>query len=560
MLGNLKIAHKVLLAMAVLAAVAVLSGLFATTRMRAIDDSYSALIDHEAEAVKAIARANVRVVSTGRQQYVLIAARNEAEREVVNKRMVTLRQDFHALTDKAAAALPQYRSRLEAAARDLDAIKPIADEVAALDAKQEEAAAITMMVERFDPALDKVRDTLTAINDDVSAAMQKHSDELTATTNSTITGTTVGVLAGVAASVALALLITTFGVSRPLSSLASTMETLSKGNFGVGVDGTDRKDEVGAMAKSLLVFKENGQAMERMRHEQEEAKAKAERDRRQSMLSLADSFESQVRGIVQSVSAQATQLESTSGSLSAVAEQTSRQSSIVAAAAEEASSNVQTVAAAAEELSASIGEIGRQVSQSATMSREAVEEARRTNEIVTSLAGAAQKIGEVVSLITDIAAQTNLLALNATIEAARAGDAGKGFAVVAGEVKNLANQTARATDDISKQIGDIQTATRGAVHAIEGITGSISNINQVASAIASSVEEQGAATQEIARNVQQAAQGTNEVSNTIAGVQQGAAEVGNNAGETRRAAQTLNGQAGALSTQIDRFIATIRAG
>ncbi|MGC2854006.1 protoglobin domain-containing protein [Novispirillum sp. DQ9] len=272
----------------------------------------------------------------------------------------------------------------------------------------------------------------------------------------------------------------------------------------------------------------------------------------------ASVFENEVHGMVEIVAAAATELQSTSQSMAETAEATSRQASLVATAAEEASQNVQTVASAAEELHASISEISRQVSESTRISGEAVREAERTNQLVTGLAAAADKIGAVVRLINDIASQTNLLALNATIEAARAGDAGKGFAVVANEVKNLANQTARATEEISTQIGEVQNATKSAVGAIQGIGSTISQINEIASAIAAAVEEQGAATREIARNVQEASAGTTEVTSNIHNVTEASSETGHAAKEVLTASKELSSQSERLKSKVDVFLSDIR--
>ncbi|HLF58174.1 MAG TPA: methyl-accepting chemotaxis protein [Alphaproteobacteria bacterium] len=274
---------------------------------------------------------------------------------------------------------------------------------------------------------------------------------------------------------------------------------------------------------------------------------------------LADTFEANIKGVVETISSSATELEASAQTMTAVADQANERSTAVAAASEEASSNVQTVAAAAEELSASITEIGRQVHQSNNICANAVEEARHVNATVQNLAEGAQRIGEVVALINDIADQTNLLALNATIEAARAGDAGKGFAVVANEVKSLANQTGKATEDIAAQITAIQGATQEAVGAIQGIGTTIAKINEIATAIAAAVEEQGTAIQEIARNVSQAASGTQDVSKNISGVREVAGEAGQASAHVLMAARDLNVQSEKLRTEVDKFLGIIRA-
>ena len=282
-------------------------------------------------------------------------------------------------------------------------------------------------------------------------------------------------------------------------------------------------------------------------------------ERARKVNALLQGFEGKTGSLVSTVAAAAEELRGTAQALSAHTDETTQQASSVAAAVEEASVNVQTVASAAEELSSSIGEIARQVSQSSNIAGRAVADAQRTDAIVKTLAEGAQRIGDVVGLISSIAGQTNLLALNATIEAARAGDAGKGFAVVASEVKSLANQTAKATGDISQQIAEIQSATTQAVQAIEAIAQTIGELSSIAASIAAAVEEQGAATQEIARNVQEAAAGTQHVTENITGVSRGASETGEVAAKVLGAADALSKEAEQLSGDVRLFIREVKA-
>ena len=429
--------------------------------------------------------------------------------------------------------------------------KPVVD---ALTAGQSPPTPYDDLLKFSNPALD----ALTAVADTAMVAAQRQAEMK-------------GQEAGRAflfhsALLGLALLVGAVGfffvhrrVTRPIDTMTSAMRRLAEGDTSVVIPGTARRDEIGAMAKAVEVFKASMTEAEELRAEQERTKDSTEHERRSGMLALANAFEQSVGGIVQTVASAAGQMRGSAQNMTGTVSEASRLSAAVSTAATQASSNVQTVAAATEELSASINEISQQVSMSAAIAKEAAEQAERTNSTVEGLSQAADRIGQVIGLIQQIAGQTNLLALNATIEAARAGEAGKGFAVVAQEVKQLATQTSKATEEISAQIGTIQETTGEAVSAIQEIVGTIRKINEIAGGIAAAVEEQGAATREIASNINEAAQGTSNVTTNISGVTQASAEVGDAANQVLSSAGALSSEAERLRAEVDKFLATVRA-
>lgn len=408
-----------------------------------------------------------------------------------------------------------------------------------------------------------LRNMLTDLLERTKAIITAEVDETRATSETAtilIAATSAAaLLIGVLLSFGLAALIT-----RPLSRAIATMEALSKGDTSIEIKAESR-DEVGTLARVIEVFRANkihsDELAEQQKQEEERRREEEhhQQERAKRVAALTERFEKEVASVLEAVSSGSSQMLATAETMSSVAEETNTQASTVAAASEQATTNVQTVSSAAEELSNAINEIAGQIATASSTAREAVETARATNEDVRDLTGAADRIGKVIELISDIAEQTNLLALNATIEAARAGEAGKGFAVVANEVKSLAAQTSKATEEIESQIGDMQGATRKAVGAVDKIAETIDRIDQISTSIASAIEEQTSATHEIARNVEEAAAGTQEVNHNIAGVSQAASETGNAAGQVKSVATDLSQRADSLRQTVDKFLADMRA-
>ncbi len=348
-------------------------------------------------------------------------------------------------------------------------------------------------------------------------------------------------------------------VSKPLGQLGARMQELAEGKLDGEIPGIGRGDEIGAMAATVQIFKDNAVRIRGLEQKEADVQARAEAERRAAMEQIAGDFERSVTGIVRSVSTAAAGMQTTAQSMTATASDASARAATVSSASQLSSDNVGTVASAAEELSSSVAEISRQVARSSEIASKAVSDAERTNATVGALSTGAEKIGEVVKLIHSIAAQTNLLALNATIEAARAGDSGRGFAVVASEVKALANQTAKATEEISSQVAAMQASTSEAVASIGGITETISQMSEITLSISTAVEQQGGATREIAKNIQSVAAGSNEISSHIGGVTTAAAATGKAASEVLANARELDAQSGRLRSAVDEFLGKVRA-
>ncbi|PXW65282.1 methyl-accepting chemotaxis protein [Methylobacterium sp. B4] len=455
---------------------------------------------------------------------------------------------------------PQRRTANEAMRRDVDSFFATLDRVYDLGMRQQGDEAFRIARDVGIPARLKLNEWMqnrsTVLANELAASKAQATGDADRGTYMLIGFAVVGLLG----AMALAGSIVVFAVTRPLGSLVGVLQRMARGEIDAEIKEAARGDEIGAVARAVegikaMVARKAAEEAEVRRRADEAAAA----ERKRTMVELADGFERAVGGIVGMVSSSATELQATAQQMTATATETASQSTTVAAAAEEAASNVGTVAAAAEELGVSVQEIGRQVQGSAGLAQAAVGEADQTTHLVQALKTTSARIGDMVGLISNIASQTNLLALNATIEAARAGEAGRGFAVVATEVKELASQTARATEEISGQIGEIQGVTDQAVAAIGAITSRIREINNVAAGIAAAVEQQGAATQEIVRNVSQASSGTSEVTRNISGVAQASEETGAAAGQVLTSAAELSRQSEHLAAEVQRFLSTVRA-
>ena len=467
-----------------------------------------------------------------------MAAAGEMKENIAELQNELFDEERKATTAKIAEMLEQY----EAALTEVSEVMAQRDELV--------LGTIGFVGPNIAALMNDLRNDLKAVQEALGPATSK---AMKTAMLVTLVVAGVSVLLGV-----LAALLIGNGIARPVTALTAAMTSLAGGDKTVDIPSQKNGDEVGDMARAVLVFKESMIKADDLAAREREAQKRRE-ERGRQIEALTGSFDSDVSALLQSLTTSAAEMTSTASTMSKIADGTNERAATVAGAAEQASANVQTVATATEELSSSIQEIARQVAQSSNVAERAVNEANHTDEQIQGLARAAHRIGEVVDMITDIAEQTNLLALNATIEAARAGDAGKGFAVVASEVKNLANQTAKATDEISQQIADIQAETQDAVRAIKSITSTISEMSEIASTIASAVEEQGAATSEIARNVEQASTGTQEVTSNIIEVTHSAGETGTAATQVTSVASSLNTQADHLKHQVEKFLEGVRA-
>jgi len=558
-LNDLKIPVKITLAFAVVMLVMLINAAINLIEMTGMNHAGVDLSENWLPSVDALSSLETLVVEHRVRELAHIAAATPNAIAEQDQKIVVQRQKIAEVqkTYEALIASPEERTLYEKFQRDWNNYLIATDKVIALSRQGLKTEARELQLgEGYKLYQDARRLLIEEVQLNKSGAAQAAKNLATSFHDARVAlFVFLGVMAALIAFMAITL---QRAIARPITTMTLAMRHLAEGDRTVEVPALGRGDEIGLMAQAVQVFKDNAIRTDRMTAErQAEQMARDERTRR--IETLTRDFDQAIGSVLDLVSQAAGQMENTAQAMTSNADRSNQQASNVAAATEQASASVQTVASAAEQLSASISEIGRQVEQSAHVSQTASEEANRTNETVRGLADSSARIGEVVNLINDIASQTNLLALNATIEAARAGDAGKGFAVVAGEVKHLANQTAKATEEIGAQIGAVQSATEAAVVAIGAIVTRIQEINGIAGAIAAAVEEQSAATAEIARNVQQAAQGTNEVASNIGGVSQSAAETGEAAAQVLISARSLSQDATDMKSVVDRFLDGVRA-
>jgi methyl-accepting chemotaxis protein len=564
-LSNWKILYKLLLLVGVMSAVvAVVAGVGLIGINNLVGDAGDVASEGKESLLGALINENV--ITLSRDEFRIAADPSPDTLNAVTAAIAEQKKEFDdRIAQVRTTADAEQTARIDAVAAAYQAYAPALDNTLATARKfggqVVDDAAQGQIVDAAKSGKDKVETLLKAVRDYAQFSSQRSDNIATGVQQQggslqiiMAAVSAVGILGGIMMGYLLAAL----AISRPMTASVVSLKALSEGDIENAIYGVGRKDEIGAIAETMQVFKEN---LIRNREMQvREASEQEARARRAKLIeALTTDFDREVTAVVKTVSSAATEMQATATSMTSTAEETARQATAVAAASEQASSNVQTVASAAEELSSSVSEISRQVAESTRIAADAVAQAGKAGALVKALSEAAQRIGAVVNLINEIASQTNLLALNATIEAARAGEAGKGFAVVASEVKSLATQTAKATEEIGAQIGSIQQATGETVRSIDDISTIIGRINEITTTVAAAVEEQGAATQEIARNVQQASAGTQEVSTNIVSVTDAAQHTGTAATQMLGASADLARQAEVMRSEVEKYIAGIKA-
>ena len=564
-LSNIRILYKILLVIALLSAIAGALTYQAISAMTVMD-SASVRMSSQATNSRLIAQLSANLMAISRANYRMAADPRPATLKEASQAIVREREDFaKGISEVRAgdsgwiiAELDQIQARWDKFQSEVDEDVGLVTSMGA-SRTAEQSAILSDSMDRTLDASQTVRQSFVDLSASLTQEVERLKQEANAAYRQSETSMITLAIAGILGGVFVGFLLTRFGIVNPIRALMGSVRQLADGHFDIEVAGRDRKDEVGEIAQAVEAFK-----VKLAEEARREAEAKIERDlkaaaeRKAEMIRMADDFEGAVGEIVTVVSSASTELQAAAATLTSSAEETSSQSASVASAAQQAAMNVQTIAASIEELSSSATEIGRQAHQSKNVAVRAVEEAERTNVRMRNLRENADKIGAIISLIDEIAEKTNLLALNATIEAARAGEAGRGFAVVANEVKGLAEQTAKATAEISGQIKSMQSSTTEAGEAIASIGETIRDMNSIADAIFGAIGEQTSTTSEVARNIQQTAQGTQEVTDNIGGVTQAAQEASSASAQVLSSANELAEQSSNLRMQMSQFLEKVR--
>lgn len=558
--NNVPILGKILILLGALGLVAVGAALFAGQQIRQVSGDYGDALSGPAPANVALSRAGRHLVWSSRSIMQVILEDSPDAIATAREDIRKGRERFEAEVSTVIRLTPANKAEVEAIHRQyVLAYEGVCAQVVDLAVAGQKAEATALMNSQCEAELLSATDKMGAIIERQIEANDALVDTLRQKAESAANLTIMAVLGGLVIVMALSVWATRQGIVSPIRKLSEVMNDLNNGRLSVTIDGQGRRDELGAMARATEVFRKGLEETERLRADASRTEAENLQRIQDEREAIARRFNETMGALADRFVTSASEMQQAAEGLSATAEETSRQAEAVSAAAEEATTNVQTVAAATEEMTASVGEITQQVSDSARVAAEASDEASTVQTEIRALSAAAIEIGAVVNLINDIASQTNLLALNATIEAARAGDAGKGFAVVASEVKQLATQTAKATDDIGRKVVEIQSATQRTVSSIENIVTTITDIRTISASVAAAVEQQSAATGEIAANTARAADGAQQVSETIFGVGRAAESTGAASSQLMSLSNDLNAQAGSLKTEVASFVRSLSA-